>query len=83
MQDRPGPALTPPNIIGGGAGPGSPGWRETMRFDFPTPGSTIGASSDGTGSNTTLTACRADASVTASVSGDQGDFMGIEEPDIA
>lgn len=78
-----GPTLSPPNIIGGGTGPGSLGWRETVRFDFPTPANAIGASSDGTGSNTTLTAYHADGSVIASISGDQGNFMGIAEPDIA
>ena len=74
-----GPTLTPPNIIGGG--PGS--WRESVRFDFPVPTGAIGASTDWTGSNTTLTAYKTDGSVIASVSGDQGYFMGIEAPDIA
>lgn len=78
-----GPTLTTPNIIGGGTGPGSLLWRETVRFDFPIPASAFGANSDWTGSNTTLTAYQSDGSVIASVSGDQGDFMGIEAPGIA
>ncbi len=78
-----GPTLTPPNIIGGGTGPGSLGWRETVRFDFPVAATAVGANSDWTGSNTTLTAYRADGSVIASVTGNQGDFMGIAEPGIA
>jgi len=78
-----GPTLTPPNIIGGGVGPGSLLWRETIRFDFPAGATAIGASSDWTGSHTTLTVYRTDGSAIASVSGDEGDFMGIAEPDIA
>ncbi len=78
-----GPTLTPPNIIGGGTGPGSLGWRETVRFDFPTPVDAIGASSDWTGSHTTLTAYKSDGTPIESVSGDQGNFMGIEDPDIS
>jgi FlgD Ig-like domain len=78
-----GPTLTPPNIIGGGTGPGSTGWRDTVRFDFPTPVDAIGASSDWTGSHTTLTAYKSDGTVIESVSGDQGNFMGIEDPDIS
>ena len=73
---------TPPNIIGGGVN-GTTGWREAVRFDFPTLASAIGAHTDGTGSNTTLTAFAGDGSVIASVSGDQGLFLGIAEPDIA
>jgi hypothetical protein len=78
-----GPTLSPPNIIGGGTGPGSLGWRESVRFDFPSGATAIGASSDWTGSNTTLTAYSADGTVIASVTGDQGNFMGIAEPGIA
>lgn len=78
-----GTTLTPPNIIGGGTGPGSLAWRETVRFDFPAPADAIGANSDWSGSRTTLTAHRADGSVIASVSGNEGDFMGIAEPGIA
>ncbi len=78
-----GATLSPPNIIGGGTGPGSLAWRESVRFDFPAGANAIGANSDWSGSNTTLTAYRADGSVIASVSGDQGAFMGILEPDIA
>lgn len=78
-----GPTLTPPNIIGGGTGPGSLAWRETIRFDFATPADAIGANSDGTGSNTTLTAYRSDGSMIASVTGNEGYFMGIAEPGIA
>ena len=78
-----GATLTPPNIIGGGTGPGSAGWRETIRFDFPAGATAIGASSDWTGSNTTLTAYRADGSVITSVTGNQGAFFGIAEPGIA
>jgi hypothetical protein len=78
-----GSTLSPPNIIGGGTGPGSAGWRETIRFDFPAGATAIGASSDWTGSNTTLTAYRADGSVITSVTGDQGAFFGIAEPGIA
>jgi hypothetical protein len=78
-----GPTLSPPNIIGGGTGPGSLGWRESVRFDFPGRTDAIGASSDWTGSNTTLTAYKADGTVITSVSGDQGAFMGISEPAIA
>ncbi|MBK7772217.1 MAG: T9SS type A sorting domain-containing protein [bacterium] len=78
-----GSTLSPPNIIGGGTGPGSLGWRESVRFDFPSGANAIGASSDWSGSNTTLTAYSADGNVIASVSGDQGAFMGILEPDIA
>ena len=78
-----GAAHTAPNIIGGGTAASSAGWRETIRFDFPAKGTAIGANSDGTGSNTTLTAYRADGTVIAAVSGNQGAFMGIAEPDIA
>lgn len=78
-----GATLSPPNIIGGGTGPGSLAWRETIRFDFPTAADAIGASSDWSGSYTTLTAHRSDGSVIASVSGNQGEFMGIAEPEIA
>lgn len=78
-----GATLSPPNIIGGGTGPGSAGWREAVRFDFPAGATAIGASSDWTGSNTTLTAYRADGSVITSVTGDQGAFFGIQEPGIA
>lgn len=78
-----GTALTLPNIIGGGTGPGSLAWRETVRFDFPSPADAIGANSDASGSNTTLTAYRADGSVLASVTGNQGEFMGIAEPGIS
>lgn len=77
-----GSTLSPPNIIGGGTGPGTI-WREAIRFDFPGTADAIGASSDWTGSNTTLTAYRGDGGVIASVSGNQGDFMGIAEPGIA
>jgi hypothetical protein len=73
---------TPPNIIGGGVN-ATTGWREAVRFDFPTLASAIGAHTDGTGSNTTLTAFAGDGSVIASVSGDQGFFLGIAEPNIA
>ncbi|MBI5167946.1 MAG: T9SS type A sorting domain-containing protein [Candidatus Eisenbacteria bacterium] len=78
-----GSTLTLPNIIGGGTGPGSLAWRETIRFDFPSAADAIGASSDWSGSNTTLTAYRSDGSVIASVSGNEGNFMGIAEPGIA
>jgi hypothetical protein len=77
-----GATLTAPNIIGGGTGPGGLGWRESVRFDFPAAANAIGASSDWSGSNTTLTAYRSDGSVIASISGDQGAFLGILEPDI-
>ncbi len=73
---------SPPNIIGGGVS-GSEGWRETVRFDFPSTANAIGAHNDASGSNTTLTAYRSDGSIIASVSGDQGAFMGIAEPGIA
>jgi hypothetical protein len=78
-----GATLTAPNIIGGGTGPGSLAWRESVRFDFVSPADAIGASSDWTGSNTTLTAYAANGTVIASVSGDQGNFMGIAAPGIA
>lgn len=72
-----------PNIIGGGTSAGSPQWRESIRFDFPTPATAIGAHSDASGSNTTLTAYRANGTVITSVSGNQGLFLGIAEPAIA
>ncbi len=78
-----GATLSPPNIIGGGTGPGSLAWRESVRFDFPVPANAIGAHSDASGSNTTLTAYRANGTVIASVSGNQGLFLGIAEPGIA
>lgn len=78
-----GSTLSAPNIIGGGTGPGSLAWRESVRFDFPTPANAIGANSDWSGSNTTLTAYNSVGGVIASVSGDQGNFMGIAEPGIA
>ena len=78
-----GPTQSPPNIIGGGTGPNTSGWRESVRFDFPVAANAIGGSSDWTGSNTTLTAYTADGTVIASVSGDQGAFLGIQEPGIA
>ncbi len=77
-----GATLSPPNIIGGGTGPGTI-WRETVRFDFPFAANAIGGDSDWTGSNTTLTAYRSDGTEIASVSGNQGAFMGIQEPGIA
>jgi hypothetical protein len=74
---------TPPNIIGGGTAASSLGWRETVRFDFPHTATAIGAHTDASGSNTSLTAYRSDGSVIATVSGNQGTFLGISEPDIA
>ncbi len=64
--------LSPPNVIGGGTTAADPNWRETIRFDFPALANAIGANNDGTGSRTTLTAYRADDTVIAAVSGDQG-----------
>jgi len=78
-----GATLSAPNIIGGGTGPGSLGWRESVRFDFSPPANAFGANSDWTGSNTTLTAYNSVGGVIASVSGNQGNFMGIAEPGIA
>ena len=75
--------LSPPNVIGGGTTATDPNFRETIRFDFPELANAIGANNDGTGSRTTLTAYRADDTVIAAVSGDQGFFMGIDEPNIA
>ena len=75
--------LSPPNVIGGGSTAADPNWRETVRFDFPGGASAIGAHNDGTGSRTTLTAYGQEGTVIASVSGDQGFFMGIDEPGIA
>jgi len=75
--------LSPPNVIGGGTTASDPNWRETVRFEFPLGATAIGAHNDGTGSRTTLTAYRADDTVIAAVSGDQGFFMGIDEPGIA
>ena len=75
--------LSPPNVIGGGSTAADPNWRETVRFDFPEGASAIGAHNDGTGSRTTLTAYGQEGTVIASVSGDQGFFMGIDEPGIA
>jgi len=74
---------TPPNVIGGGTAAASPGWRETVRFDFAQTATAIGAHTDASGSNTSLTAYRSDGSVIATVSGDQGTFLAIVEPDIA
>lgn len=74
---------TPPNIIGGGVTVSGLSWRETVRFDFPVPADAIGAHTDWTGSNTTLTAYAADGTVLAAGTADQGDFVGIEVPGIA
>lgn len=74
---------TPLNIIGGGTAASSAGWRETVRFDFLEAATAIGAHSDASGSNTSLTAYRSNGTVIASVSGDQGTFLAIVEPDIA
>jgi hypothetical protein len=73
---------SPPNVIGGGTSPNT-GWRETVRFDFPDLADAIGAHTDASGSNTTLTAYRSDGSVIASASGDEGTFLGIAEPNIS
>lgn len=79
-----GPTLSAPNIIGGGTGGSDPGWRTSIRFDFLGElGTAIGASTDWTGSHTTLTAYQSDGTVIASVGGDQGAFMGIRSPGIA
>lgn len=72
-----------PNIIGGGTGSVSLGWRESVRFDFPGKATAIGAHTDQSGSNTTLTAYQADGTVITSVSGNQGTYLGISEPGIA
>jgi hypothetical protein len=77
-----GPTLSPPNVIGGGPGPD--GWRQAIRFDFVgLPATAFGANTDWTGSNTTLTAYDATDTVIASVSGDQGSFMGVVAPGIS
>jgi len=78
-----GPYLSPPNAIGGGSTASDPNWREAIRFEFPQLATAIGAHNDGTGSHTTLTAYDEGGAVIASVSGDEGAFMGIEEPGIA
>ena len=78
-----GATQTVTNIIGGGTGAVSLGWRETIRFDFPLAANAIGAHTHFSGSNTTLTAYRANGTVIASVSRNQGNFLGITEPDIA
>jgi hypothetical protein len=73
-----------PNIIGGGTAANSSRWRQTVRFDFPsTMATAIGANTDWTGSNTTLTAYAADGSVIASVSGSEGTFLGVVASGIA
>jgi hypothetical protein len=72
-----------PNIIGGGTGPATLGWRESVRFDFPGLATAIGAHTDQSGSNTTLTAYQANGTVITSVSGNQGTYLGISEPGIA
>ena len=78
------PGHSTPNIIGGGTSPVGTDWRESIRFDFPgLLADAIGALSDGTGSNTTLTAYALDGSVITSVSGDQGSFLGIEDTGIS
>lgn len=72
-----------PNIIGSGTGAVSLGWRATIRFDFPAAANAIGAHTDFSGSNTALAAYRANGTVIASVPGNQGNFLGITEPDMA
>lgn len=78
-----GATQTVPNLIGGGPGAVSLGWREPICFDFPVPTNAIGAHPDFSGSNTTLTAYRSNGAVFTSTSGNQGLFLGITEPDIA
>ncbi len=71
-----------PNIIGGGTSPNT-GWRETIRFDFPSETQAIGAQTDGSGSRTMLTAYDSIGNIIDSVSGNEGQFMGISAPGIS
>ena len=71
-------------IIGGGVSASGPQWRQSVRFDFPVAlGTAIGAHSDWSGSNTTLSAYTADGSLIEESTGNQGAFMAVIEEDIA